>query len=791
MKKMAIILIILGIIIVPACGKRSWVKDKGFTSEKQSEVAAIDASVISVIPWKDVQSELQPVFPMNATQALNDAIPVTLSEERRILNSLNWYLKVALTQKLTTINSSTIKKYNLEPETYENRTEQFIQPNLTALNASNSIDPEGNFNASHLKNNQVNPRMQYSAATALYQEVRLLNKYVKYASKRKGYTPYLVRMQVSLTPMADDARYDAYSTISFFPDRFSEKKPLTDIRVLFKGDGNFKGVGTFKGKGVFSGSGIFNGDGDFMDQETQKVTLHNNTETFKGNGKFTGECLFTGEGMFAGKGLFNGTGTFDGEGKCINKRYVVSEDGRTPFVVPLLASEDLERASFSRNNEDILQMAMALQATINSIGAETGFDKTIQDQLKMSGTDYNSLMTVGRITDNSIRVRFGAMQTATELGEGKKRVMVPRTHYVNLLLMVPGTPPDNYRLEAIARTTLVNHRTGKKLEGKDHDAIVGGARNLLKKYGIETPRRIDEHEKLIHGFYTMAIDVQTNKWENFKEHFDKLCYDIDRIDEEKVEWNNFCHNASEGLREQIWTEMADLWVGGKFSYTSFEVPEIVIKEKPKMVFPNKNLSFIGKDDGSKTVIHIAGARHLNAAKLSPALTVQLGRKKFNIPPSSISLTNGGNGCELTFPSFAKVSGFKVGSTKIKLIQEQPEQDVLYMDVSEKEQKIGLNASSSMGNILIDKGQGTLQASFSGVDKYSVMKIKNAVLDSGYLATKGFSPAGSSGWYKIPRNGIYAFPLTNLSKGTPVILTTGKATQKTKPLETGTIVIPTL
>ncbi|GEM_PF-5316524 len=114
-----------------------------------------------------------------------------------------------------------------------------------------------------------------------------------------------------------------------------------------------------------------------------------------------------------------------------------------------------------------------------------------------------------------------------------------------------------------------------------------------------------------------------------------------------------------------------------------------------------------------------------------------------------------------------------------------------MDVSEKEQKIGLNASSSMGNILIDKGQGTLQASFSGVDKYSVMKIKNAVLDSGYLATKGFSPAGSSGWYKIPRNGIYAFPLTNLSKGTPVILTTGKATQKTKPLETGTIVIPTL
>jgi hypothetical protein len=56
---------------------------------------------------------------------------------------------------------------------------------------------------------------QYTAATALYQEVQLLNRYIKDAALKGGTRAFLVRLQVSLLPQLRGQAYDAYSTISF------------------------------------------------------------------------------------------------------------------------------------------------------------------------------------------------------------------------------------------------------------------------------------------------------------------------------------------------------------------------------------------------------------------------------------------------------------------------------------------------------------------------------------------------------------------------------------------------
>src|SRR4030095_2771655 len=69
------------------------------------------------------------------------------------------------------------------------------------------------------------------------------------------------------------------------------------------------------------------------------------------------------------------------------------------------------------------------------------------------GRDLNSLLTVARLSENTLRIRIGAVQEATA-----NYAMVPRNHNITLLLMVPeGSPP---LMELASRTELVDADTG-------------------------------------------------------------------------------------------------------------------------------------------------------------------------------------------------------------------------------------------------------------------------------------------------------------------------------------------
>ncbi|WP_320171745.1 hypothetical protein [Maridesulfovibrio sp.] len=775
MKKLTAI-ILLFLVILPGCGKNSPIRDKGFTSSKQSEVAAMDASVLSVIPWEEIQDELQPEFAINSTKALNEAIPATLNEERKILNSLDAYLKVALAGKLTTLKTTTTKATDAQTTVDEVREEALTQPDLSSLSVNDGSLPSHDAGA-QATSGQVNPRLLYSAATAFYQEIRLLNKYVKYASQKKDYTPYLVRMQVSLTPMADDARYDAYSTISFFPDRFTGATFPEKMKASFNGKGLFHGDGVFKGEGLFQGRGVFDGQGKFTKEDDGSVhNTGNTTSIFSGTGKFNGNCTFTGTGEFQGTGSFTGDGSFNGDTPP-------AIDPKAPYVVPLLVSEDLERSSFGRINDDIIRMGMAIQATINGLGLETGIENTLQDLLKLSGNDYNSLMTVGRISDNSIRVRFGAMQTASKTGSEKIRVMVPRTHYVTLLLMVPGSKaPDYDKLLAVTRTTLVNYVTGKPLEGKNHTQIIQGIRGLLAKYGIKSPRRIETDEtedvELITDAFRMARAVQTNRWESFQIYFDQLCKDLDSENKTDI-----CSRVVDGLREQVWTDMADLWVGGQYSYTSFEVPSKTESIPKKLSIPT-GLSFIAVDDGSTTTVRIAGGRNLRKDEISPILDVTAASGTYRLAADSLTVNDDGRGCKIQFMSFNSTKS-NPKKLKIRLQDKGKWHNIIYFPPQKKEAKQtaeNFSASSSMTYIAAENGAGVLQVSFSGVGENSVMKIENAAILSTYLSQAGFRAASSlAGWYKIPGNGLFDIKLSDMKKGVAVKVSAGTSEDGKAPV----------
>ncbi len=104
---------------------------------------------------------------------------------------------------------------------------------------------------------------------------------------------------------------------------------------------------------------------------------------------------------------------------------------RRVVVVPLLVTDNLESTVHSQMNNQLVQFAMTVKALNSNVGAGLGIDNTSEKLRRSLGRDLNSLMTVGKVNDNTVQVRLGALSTTSA------REMIPRTHNVTLLMLVP------------------------------------------------------------------------------------------------------------------------------------------------------------------------------------------------------------------------------------------------------------------------------------------------------------------------------------------------------------------
>ncbi|MEQ1895690.1 MAG: hypothetical protein ABL998_24385, partial [Planctomycetota bacterium] len=166
--------------------------------------------------------------------------------------------------------------------------------------------------------------------------------------------------------------------------------------------------------------------------------------------------------------------------------------GNGPCVLPLIATDNLEGSLQSRSSQESTNLALAMLGFPGEFASELRaelFQSQLQAQIQ--ARDLNSLLTVARLSENSLRVRLGAQQQATT-----KYAMVPRNHYVTLLLMVPeGAPPV---VDLVARTVLVDTETGVELEGTSEariDALFAGVRARVGHAGLEDAllRELLEH----------------------------------------------------------------------------------------------------------------------------------------------------------------------------------------------------------------------------------------------------------------------------------------------------------
>lgn len=161
----------------------------------------------------------------------------------------------------------------------------------------------------------------------------------------------------------------------------------------------------------------------------------------------------------------------------------------SPRVVPLLVTDDIEAALTSRSMEQIQSLAFALSGQIKGVGVGFG-TQNVADRLQAAlGRSFNSTFTVARVSDNTVRLRFGALlQPSTTQAIYS---MIPQNHNVTLLVMVPktylDTPGTDRRMHLVSQTTLVDTDTGKELTPRWERAFyVEKVLPLLRKYHIVT-----------------------------------------------------------------------------------------------------------------------------------------------------------------------------------------------------------------------------------------------------------------------------------------------------------------
>lgn len=110
----------------------------------------------------------------------------------------------------------------------------------------------------------------------------------------------------------------------------------------------------------------------------------------------------------------------------------VNKKTKLPYVVPLIVTDDLERAIKSSATEVANQISLAVGLMEKGVGGNIGSNLLNRNRNSGLATDFNSLLTVGRMNDNGIYIRLGAATDAAGTNS-----LVGRTYDITLLVLVP------------------------------------------------------------------------------------------------------------------------------------------------------------------------------------------------------------------------------------------------------------------------------------------------------------------------------------------------------------------
>ncbi|MEO1456007.1 MAG: hypothetical protein AAFV49_00375 [Pseudomonadota bacterium] len=259
-------------------------------------------------------------------------------------------------------------------------------------------------------------------------------------------------------------------------------------------------------------------------------------------------------------------------------------------AVPLFATEaaELGRDQQTRATLRTLAASASGQAGIFSLGG--GLSDEQKRLIQALTNELNGLFTIGQVTDNVIRVRFGAVQNASSAYE-----MIPRTHNVTLLLLIPA---GANAVNITSKQTMVDVETFEALPpglnagryltrideifdrfqlapkpenpGEDWRFLCEFRSAEGKKYGSRTDSKKAQRSRLISFVRKrMRPDVALGDFETFKLRIQR-CLERSDADQSELRRLDFADVAE--WSKILWTELATVQADLPNSFARFEVP---------------------------------------------------------------------------------------------------------------------------------------------------------------------------------------------------------------------------
>ncbi|MFI4854682.1 MAG: hypothetical protein ACIAQF_06850 [Phycisphaerales bacterium JB065] len=638
-------------------------------------IGSTHVAVLSVTKFDDYKNTLQPTFKLTPDEALKASVQDTMQIEQGILDAFSARvgIKVAPSDVL--------------PSGFGDDGESGADTPAITLNPGERA-PKAILDKAGLG---TDPHLAYLAATSLYQEVQLLNRYVQDAAIKKGYKAYIVRLQITNMPYLRFQPYDSYVNVGFFQGgadmpMWAGANPVDGGWLI--GDVE-SAVDNPRGNDfVEKLRELFE---DYRDDVNRQIARFNSyVEGSQGDslsvGNFVIEAIHDLEKSYSKEiidkiqsdlevsGLNVVADEFWAESLAEIERIesaAVSEIENVlksreipaaPIVIPLLVTDQVEAALASRRADHLQQLALSLSAAYAGIQGSVDLESVREAMRSGLGREYNSLFTVGRLSDNTLRVRIGARQHSGLRGKsaregakaGTEFEMIPQTHNVTVLVLVDQKYVEKCAEEitVLTDTVFVNTDTGESIRPRSKLEHASGSSGVRPKFEIG---QFDGRARELYAAYRGSEgDIEASLprlrdhvWRGDREAFFQVLRDNDST-------------LTDSAINSYWFTLTSEFVGSGYAKATFTAM------KYPTVHPHiATQTVILQDDGKATKVVIRDAQGVDLDRVTARWEVRQEKSSDQASPEyafpiTAKRIPDSSSLELTFPSLKSlgVSGSK-------------------------------------------------------------------------------------------------------------------------------------
>lgn len=406
------------------------------------------------------------------------------------------------------------------------------------------------------------------------------------------------------------------------------------------------------------------------------------------------------------------------------------DNGDLPQAVPLLATDDIERALKSRAVETAQQIGLALSAAHLGVGGSLSANSLNEALASVSAQDINSRLTVTRQSDNTIYARIGAASAATA-----QYALVGQTYDVALLLLVPRayieahlSPPSPATptlpgIQVVFSTELRNTDDGSVLPDRPEATFLAQTDAAMREVLVGRYQSLDEQWSKLDAATRdriarcIASGITTSDFDRFKQNLAAPCtpkgapsryaFSLRDLDPDYV--------------IALWTRLSALLADGGFKSAAFDLPlrpDVIVPPQTAVVFDDT------KDKAQIQLQNVTGAqsRTITASLLLSAGPSGKAKETYPLPAQSVAFDASTRLLTLTFPSPAKwgIGDIDWSASKLQITPQRcstesvcpnfllpPPIAVVYAKASGgAEAAPGFSFAAKSAQIVADKGNGT-------------------------------------------------------------------------------------